>query len=68
MKPVSVLLHEISVEEAATLPKGFPILEYDSLYESLVIKHAGDKLKRDKKRYVYLLYRDPPVNATGGTA
>ena len=41
MKPVSVLLWELSEKDITTLPEGFPVLRYDKLTESLTVLHAG---------------------------
>ena len=34
MKPVSVLLWELSEKDITTLPEGFPVLRYDKLTEN----------------------------------
>ena len=61
MKPVSVLLWELSEKDMTTLPEGFPVLRYDTLTESLTVLHAGMSRYLKDKRYVYLLYRLPSV-------
>lgn len=61
MKSISILMHEATAEDIEKLPQGFPILEYDNLYETIRTIQAGvDKIRRDK-RYVYLLYKMPPA-------
>lgn len=61
MKPVSVLLWELSEKDIKTLPDGFPVLRYDTLTESLTVLHVGAIRFLKDKRYVYLLYRLPSV-------
>lgn len=63
MKPVSVLLHELSAKDAAELPVGWNVLVYDTLHGTLSIKVKGvHALPQDKRRYVLLLYKPPPVS------
>ena len=57
MKPISALLYECTTEEARSLPKGFQVLEYDTLYGSLRLLTAGENKIRNDKRYVYLLHK-----------
>ena len=66
MKPVSVLLWELSEKDMTTLPEGFPILRYDTLTESLTVLHVGAIRFLKDKRYVYLLYRLPSVLPENG--
>ena len=61
MKPVSVLLWELSEKDIKTLPDGFPVLRYDTLTENLSVLHVGAIRFLKDKRYVYLLYRLPSV-------
>lgn len=61
MKPVSVLLWELSEKDITTLPDSFPVLRYDTLTESLALLHAGMSRYLKDKRYVYLVYRLPSV-------
>ena len=64
MKPVSVLLHELSAKDVAALPDGWSVLVYDTLYGTLSIRVKGaHALPQDKRRYVLLLYKLPPVSA-----
>ncbi len=65
MKAIGVLLHECSAEEIKKLPQGFPVLEYDGLYESLRIVRAREERIKQEKRYVYLLYKLPPAGIEG---
>lgn len=60
MKSIGVLLYECKTEEIKSLPQGFPIIEYDGLYESIRIIRVGEDRVRHEKRYVYLLYKLPP--------
>ena len=61
MKPVSVLLQEIAASELAQLPDGWSVIVYDTLY-------GTDPIPRDKKRYVLLLHKLPPLpTASAGT-
>ena len=61
MKSISILMHEATAEDIEKLPAGFPVLEFDNLYETIRTLQAGvDKIRRDK-RYVYLLYKMPPA-------
>ena len=66
MKPVSVLLWELSEKDITTLPEGFPVLRYDKLTESLTVLHAGMSRYLKDKRYVYLVYRLPSVIPENG--
>ena len=66
MKPVSVLLWELSEKDMTTLPEGFPVLRYDKLTESLTVLHAGMSRYLKDKRYVYLAYRLPSVLPENG--
>lgn len=66
MKPVSVLLWELSEKDITTLPDGFPVLRYDKLTESLMVLHAGMSRYLKDKRYVYLVYRLPSVIPENG--
>ena len=66
MKPVSVLLWELSEKDMTTLPEGFPILRYDTLTESLTVLHVGAIRFLKDKRYVYLAYRLPSVILENG--
>ena len=66
MKPVSVLLWELSEKDITTLPEGFPVLRYDKLTESLTVLHAGMSRYLKDKRYVYLVYRLPSVVPENG--
>ena len=66
MKPVSVLVWELSEKDITTLPEGFPILWYDKLTESLTVLHAGMSRYLKDKRYVYLVYRLPSVIPENG--
>ena len=67
MKPVSVLLWELSEKDIKTLPDGFPVLRYDTLTESGRVLHAGINLCFKKtSRYVYLAYRLPSVVPENG--
>ena len=66
MKPVSVLLWELSEKDMTTLPEGFPVLRYDTLTESLTVLHAGMSRYLKDKRYVYLVYRLPSVIPENG--
>ncbi len=59
MKEVAVTLYELRPTEVRRLPKWFPVLEYDTLFEELRITKAGKRIKRDN-RYVYLIYKEPP--------
>ncbi len=65
MTSVSVLLYELDKDEARNLPVGFPILEYDTLYSSLRVISAKENPIRDEKRFVYLLYKEPPTGFMG---
>ena len=66
MKPVSVLLWELSEKDIKTLPDGFPVLRYDTLTENLSVLHVGAIRFLKDKRYVYLLYRLPSVIPESG--
>lgn len=65
MKPISVLLWELSDKDISTLPEGFPVLRYDTLTGSLVLLHAGVSRYLKDKRYVHLIYRLPSVIPEG---
>lgn len=67
MKPISALLYECTTEEAQSLPKGFQVLEYDTLYGSLRLLTAGENKIRSDKRYVYLLHKEPPAEFIGSS-
>ena len=41
MKPVSVLLHEATIDDVAHLPDGWSVLVYDTLYGSVSIRKKG---------------------------
>lgn len=67
MKPVSVLLWELSEKDITTLPDGFPVLRYDALTEGIRVLHVGMNLCFTKNsRYVYLAYRLPSVLPENG--
>lgn len=67
MKPVSVLLWELSEKDIKTLPDGFPVLRYDTLTESVRVLHAWINLCFKKNsRYVYLACRLPSVVPENG--
>ena len=58
MKPISVLLHEVTEKDVSALPHGWSVLVYDFLYGQLSICKKGvDHIPNDKKRYVLLLYK-----------
>lgn len=59
MKSVSVDLWECTKEDARNLPKGFPFLEYDTLYGRIRTMTAGKNRVRRDGRYVYLCYKNP---------
>ena len=64
MKPVSVLLQEIAASELAQLPDGWSVIVYDTLYGTVDVRKKGiDPIPRDKKRYVLLLHKMPPLSA-----
>lgn len=65
MKPISALLYECTAEEVRTLPVGFQFLEYDSLYGGIRLMQAGVTNVRSDKRYVYLCYKEPPMEWKG---
>ncbi len=69
MKPVSVLLQEIAASELAQLPDGWSVIVYDTLYGTVDVRKKGiDPIPRDKKRYVLLLHKMPPLpTASAGT-
>ena len=71
MKRLSVMLWEIEDKDLETLPEGWPILVYDTLYETIETRR---NVKRDlpsgkNKRYVRLMYKLPPAvgKAAGGS-
>ena len=64
MKPVSVLLQEIAASELAQLPDGWSVIVYDTLYGTVDVRKKGiDPIPRDKKRYILLLHKMPPLLA-----
>ncbi len=64
MKPVSVLLQEIAASELAQLPDGWSVIVYDTLYGTVDVRKKGiEPIPRDKKRYVLLLHKIPPLPA-----
>lgn len=65
MKRLSVMLWEIEDKDLETIPEGWPILVYDTLYESIdVRRNVKGKLPSGKnKRYVRLMYKLPPAVA-----
>ena len=64
MKPVSVLLQEIAASELAQLPDGWSVIVYDTLYGTVDVRKKGiEPIPRDKKRYVLLLHKMPPLPA-----
>ncbi len=65
MTTQSVLLWECTAEEVGYLPAGFPVIEYDSLYNSIRLIYAKKDRVRHDKRFVYLLHKEPPVNFMG---
>lgn len=67
MKPVSVLLQEIAASELAQLPDGWSVIVYDTLYGTVDVRKKGiEPIPRDKKRYVLLLHKMPPLPAESG--
>ena len=67
MKGISCLLYEIDVDEIKTLPKGWQVLRYDTLYESYRIMHAGEDVFRQQgKRYVFFIFKAPPLPQLAG--
>lgn len=63
MKRLSVMLWEIEDKDLETLPEGWPILVYDTLYDTIETRR---NVKRDlpsgkNKRYVRLMYKLPPA-------
>ena len=65
MKPISVLLWELSDKDISTLPEGFPVLRYDTLTQSITVLQAVESRYLKDKRYVYLVYRLPSVIPEG---
>lgn len=65
MMPVCVNLWECTKEETRSLPKGFPFIEYDTLYSSARMMTAGVEHVRSDSRFVYLCYKLPPANFVG---
>ena len=64
MKPVSVALLEIAVNELVLLPDGWSVIVYDLLYGTVDVRKKGiEPIPRDKKRYVLLLHKMPPLSA-----
>lgn len=64
MKPISVLLHELSAKDVAALPDGWSVIVYDMLYGMVDVRKKGiEPIPRDKKRYVLLLHKMPPLLA-----
>lgn len=70
MKRLSVMLWEIEDKGLKAIPEGWPILVYDTLYETIETRR---NVKRDlpsgkNKRYVRLMYKLPPATAYIGKA
>lgn len=63
MKRVSVLLHEMTADEAKSLPAGFQLIEYDTLYERVNTVTAWVNQIHRERRFVYLSYKTPPLPA-----
>lgn len=61
MKPISVLLYEMTERDLKSLPYGYEFLEYDTLYGSLRVIRNGIDQSRSGKRYVHLLHKQPPL-------
>ncbi len=62
MKPMSVLLYEATIDDVSRLPDGWSVLIYDTLYGSVSIRKKGiEPIPREKKRYVLLLHKLPPI-------
>lgn len=62
MKPMSVLLYEATIDDVARLPDGWSVLVYDTLYGSVDVRKKGiEPIPREKKRYVLLLHKLPPL-------
>lgn len=70
MKKLTVMLWEIEDKDLKAIPEGWPILVYDTLYETIDVrrnvKHALPSGKN--KRYVRLMYKEPPATAYIGKA
>ena len=70
MKKLTVMLWEIEDKDLEAIPEGWPILVYDTLYETIETRrNVKGKLPSGRnKRYVRLMYKEPPVSAYLGKA
>ena len=70
MKKLTVMLWEIEDKDLEAIPDGWPILVYDTLYETIEVRHKEKgKLPSGKNKcYVRLMYKEPPATAYIGKA
>lgn len=60
MKSVGCVVYELDVNEIKTLPPGWQVLRYDSLYRTYKLLQAGvDRIRQEDKRFVYFVFEAP---------
>lgn len=60
MKTVGCVVYELDVNEIKTLPPGWQVMRYDTLYGHYKLMQAEvDRVRQEGNRYVYFVFEMP---------